>query len=312
MTYVLAIADLHVGSMFGLFPSGFVGSTGSVVQLNKYQEYLLQCWNDLVAALPPRIDVLIICGDAIDGQNHKQHAQYLCEVKPELQVQAAVTLLQPILERTQQTYLIRGSAYHTGNTGEWEEVLGMLINAERNGPWRTFSWLNAEIDGVLLDVAHKQSYTIRYSSAIAEREISAALERLDRIPGPLCVIRAHTHRALVLDMVDRMAICLPPWKMQDEFARMGISPNRTIPRWLGAVGLDISNGGINVSKFFYKHPEPDVIRIRSGESLLCRADGHQNAGVHSDARRDSGAHPGARRRRSRRDHQGDCSGAGRQ
>ena len=52
-----------------------VGSTGVELNLNVGQEYLWECWKHFIQDVPPRIDVLVINGDAIDGQNVKEQGR---------------------------------------------------------------------------------------------------------------------------------------------------------------------------------------------------------------------------------------------
>jgi len=312
MTYVLALSDLHVGSRFGIFPSGFVGTSGAEVRLNGGQQYLLECWEKMLAVLPQNIDLLLLVGDIIDGQNLKQYSRFLCEVDPHAQARAAARLLQPLLERSGEIILIRGSSYHVGSAAEWEEFLGEVIQA-RQGPdgRRTLPWLLCEVDGVLLDVAHRQSYSMRSRGWPLEREIGFALERMDRTPGAYCIIRGHTHNFHLLDTGDQIAVSLPSWKLQDEFAQTTISPNRTIPRHIGAVGLEISGGEINAHKYLFRHPEPTVISIAGGsaggDSGSASARGQRRADDEGDRPTpgrvgDDGPATRARTRRKRQDH----------
>jgi hypothetical protein len=51
--FVLVVSDIHVGSAYGLLPEGFVGSTGTMLNLNMGQEYLWECWRHFIQDVPP-------------------------------------------------------------------------------------------------------------------------------------------------------------------------------------------------------------------------------------------------------------------
>lgn len=290
---ILFLADMHVGSRWGLFPPGFVGSTGAEVALNTGQRYLLECWQRMLQALPAYIDYLILAGDIIDGHNMREEGRGLCEIDPQMQSRAACRLLEPILKRAGRIYFLRGTPYHAGISAEDEEFLAEMIQAEQcDDNRRTRPWLLLEVDGVILDVAHRQSYMIRYRSVPLEREIGFLLERTVGSARTVCVVRAHVHDFRLLDLGDHLSISLPGWKIQDAYAQSSISPNRTMPKWVGTIALRISGGAItNVTKHIFPHPNPPLVSAQPGGTA---------------------ARTTRRGRRERNDHQGVDGGAGAQ
>ena len=269
--FLLVISDTHVGSAYGTFPRGFCVSTGAGVSLNSGQDYLLECWEHFVSRLPEKIEVLVLNGDIVEGQNLAEQCRGLIEVDPNFQARAAAKLLEPIVERVaeidgqKQIYMTRGSRYHVGRGGRTEEVLGLILQAMK-GPHGAYTqpWIHLPMDDVLFDIAHRQSFTIRYRSMPLEREISFFLERVGRRreapPNHLVIVRSHTHSGYrVYEEQYRMAISTPCWKLQDDFAQTSITPNRMFPDNIGSVGFRVypeetDGKRVQTIPYLYSHP----------------------------------------------------------
>lgn len=275
--FVLNVSDLHVGSMFGLFPKGFKTSIGSILALNSGQKYLLKCWEDALSRIPEKIDVLNINGDMLDGDNKFEMARGLGEVDPLWQVRAAQVLLDPLVQKAKNIRFARGSTYHVGKGGTFEELLAERIGAEpdRRGhyapPWWRYRFPGE--NGVYFDMAHRQSTTIRYRSMPLERELDFCLDRFARKrlapPQHIVIIRSHTHAGYrVWHEEGAWAISTPCMKLQDDFAKTRISPNRIIPDNLGLVGMwvhDEPEGGekVTIKPYIYPHPDEGEVDVIS-------------------------------------------------
>jgi len=237
----LIVSDLHVGSRWAIFPPDFQLSTGEIYQLNKGQEYLLACWNHMGKQLPGRFDFLIINGEHTHGKNQKEDARDLVEQAPEWQARAAVELLKPLAKRARVVLVTQGSTYHTDIGGQADEECAYLLGAypAPDGHY-AWDWALWNIDGILLDVAHRQSVTIRYEGMPLERE-----QQFDRISADVkggsadIIIRAHTHTYKLLSIDGELSLSTPAWTLQDRYAKMSISPNRMLSRLLGGARLDL-------------------------------------------------------------------------
>jgi len=271
--FVLVISDLHVGGSYGLMPADFRASTGAVLNLNSGQEYLLECWEHHIKSLPQTIDALVINGDLVEGQNYSDEARFLVEVDPSFQARAAAQLLEPLLDLVpmidgqKQLFMTRGSRYHVGRGGNTEETVGRMIGAIPGTDGRyAHSWLHLAnlARGVVFDIAHHQSYTIRYRVTPLEREIGFYLERVARQgdipPDNLVIVRSHTHVGYRRYEEDgRMAVSTPCWKLQDDFAATSRYPNRMFSDNIGSVGFwvypdDRPEGKVGVARYLYAHP----------------------------------------------------------
>ena len=271
----LAVADTHVMHMCGLAPTdGWVTHTGNVLQPNTAQSYLGECWDHFLDRVPKRLDYLFLVGDIIEGQNKFDQARELCEVDPEFQVRAAEEVLRPLADRATRVVMVAGSTYHEGRGSTGAEALGRALGAVKKGSHYAPLWRHVipkSNDKVEFDLAHRQSFTIRYAASPMDREMGFALERTARarklLPDCYVIIRAHTHRGYRVLREDGMVyISLPCWKIQDAYAQKSISPNRLVPDNLGAVGLKIYSEPrdgklVHTIPYLYEHPEDPPERL---------------------------------------------------
>lgn len=266
---ILIVSDTHIGGAFGSFPSNFKTSTGSILSLNRGQQYLLDCWKDILKRIPKKLDLLIINGDTVEGQNKFVMARNLSEVDPLWQVRAAEQWYMPLVKRAKETIMTVGSTYHSGKGGTYEELLAERLGARKKNNRSASAWWRFYFpgeDGHYFDVAHRQSYTIRYRSMPLERELDFLLNRFARKrmspPKKIIIIRSHTHTGFrVWEENWATVISTPCMKIQDAYAQTSISPNRIIPDNLGVVELKINGDELRIIPHLYEHPEEADIDV---------------------------------------------------
>jgi len=272
MGFMLTVADYHVGSAWSAFPEGFRTSMGGILSLNSGQKYLLECHRDLMTRLPDEIDVLNLNGDLIDGNNKFEMARGLSEVDPLWQVRAAEELLSPLADRARHIRATKGSTYHVGKGGGYGEILAQHLGAKEDSRGHCASpWWRYWYKGVYFDIAHRQSTTIRYQSMPMERELDFALERFakKRLPVPehFVIIRSHAHWGWgVWREQGATVISTPAMKLQDDYAKGLISPNRIIPDNLGVVGIRVHDElvdgkKVDVIPYLYDHPDEGDVDV---------------------------------------------------
>lgn len=241
----LLLGDLHVGSKYAPCPAEFETSYDSIHRPNVGQEYLNECFAHMVEERLPKLDFLSLGGDIIDGPQPKSSGAYIWEPDSQFQARAAKQLLEPVLgklKRSAPVFVAEGSKYHDGVVREWAEWLGEQVDGVREGPHYAAAWRIFEVDGIPLDVAHRNSHYTRYKSTPLDREIGFAIERCHEAGEvtPYAIIRHHSHGPF--DTVGRMlrvACECPPWQMQSNFAQTSISPNRYYSPYLGSVLVHI-------------------------------------------------------------------------
>lgn len=279
--FFLLGSDFHIFHACGMIPRNYRSNSGNPIMPNIGQEYLLECYEHLVKSLPDQIDGLFLLGDIGEGQNLAEQARELSEVDPIWQARGSQMVLKPLTDRVvsvngqKNIYMTAGSGYHTGRGAEIEEHIGDLIGARRWHGKAVPPWRELMMGDVMLDLAHHQSFTIRYSSMPLEREAGFKFERYGRarrdLPSIIIIARAHVHKGYRLWQEDDCTWCisLPPFKLQDRFAKSSRYPNRMVPSSIGMVGIKIydkpvDNVRVHVVPYLYDHPEDPVEELNCG------------------------------------------------
>lgn len=248
------IADLHAGSMFAPWPADADLSTKGRYIPNIGQQYLNENLARIAREIPP-LDVLILDGDIIDGNQWRNQGRFVVEEDPQFQARAAKKLLEPFVAKSRVIYACEGTQYHDGEVATWSENLAKDLGAIPQDEHYAWDWLLLEINGVKFDVAHHQSYMIRYRSTPAERELQFSAMLPD---SPDVIVRAHVHNYLMLQMptgrggIQTFVSC-PPWQMSSHYCHTSTIPNRKVELVLGMVVIDLDNG-VTVKPYVFEHP----------------------------------------------------------
>jgi hypothetical protein len=292
-TAVITLADLHVGSTYGLWhPDADCDDEGGRHTLNFLQSYIWECWQHATTVWLPEVcgkleRVLFVVGDGVDGVSGKSP---LVTDDGNLQIGAAQMILDPVARACSATYMVSGTAFHVGKSGEWDNVLAQRIGAvpevsgasdggqsesdgdkgeqgeakrvRRYARWQLF----ARVGGVTFDVAHhiggSQVVSSRASPLLREYNAAAVscFEDADW-PHPDWIIRAHGHLYRILPQETGCSILsLPGWEAKTPYAHK-ISRGR--PFDIGLVVLICDEGRVEPHVKIYKWPSPQVVGIET-------------------------------------------------
>lgn len=257
---ILILADFHIGSMFSLWPPGFKTSLGTEVSPNVGQKYLLDHWRKIIAAIP-QYDLLVLNGDMVDGTQPKSYGRFILEPEPIVQAQAALEVIRPVMKKLRaggRVIVMRGTPYHEEDDAACE-LIGEALNAlPTEYGRRSWGWLVAECGGLIVDIAHSQSYMMRYRSTALERE--GQFSDMAGLNADI-IIRSHTHSPLWAYVEGggrrafRLEITTPPMQIASEYANRSKTPNRTLPKNLGVMVVEIPRDGLPVVRpYVFPHP----------------------------------------------------------
>ena len=165
MKSIVVISDLHDGSIKGACSSNPVlANKNSHWELTDEQKEVRKVLEWGAKSLRKRhIDVLIINGEGIDGENRHQHGNQSWTTDPLDMVNDCVKLLHELFE-WKICYVSRGSKYHVqvGAT-DWDEVLAEKLGAIYNSPHSKTSISDdyglLKINGLKILYAHHISYS---------------------------------------------------------------------------------------------------------------------------------------------------------
>lgn len=196
---VLLLSDLHIGSTVGLWPPGFVCEEGYPIGQNKFQEWLWECWSDMLVWADKVIGKddfeLVLNGDLVDGIHHKT----LQVMSPNVgdQTAAVMDVLGRFVGKAARVHVIKGTEAHTRND---EIRLGKAMDGTRDPITGQHAWdiLDLEVNGTLFNFAHHISATARPYLEASAHSIALGALTMSRartgkaIPKVMC--RAHRHR----------------------------------------------------------------------------------------------------------------------
>jgi hypothetical protein len=229
----VVISDLHAGSVVGLWPEGCPLEGGGYYVLNKFQAWLLECWQvmlDEIGRMRPR-PVLVLNGEPIQGVN-KKDGQLITSNKG-VQVNAARMLLEPAVRAARRYYQIRGTEWHEGKAAEDVEALAESLGAVRNPTTQQYTWWELFLalapedpDGPVVHFAHHigASSVPWYESTVPLRDMLMFLAELWRFfgkaaPNVRMVVRSHRHRYIHVDVPPNLrAVVTPGWQLKTAFS----------------------------------------------------------------------------------------------
>ena len=291
----LHLGDLHSGSQVAPCPVKFETSYGSLYQPNKAQEYLNECWKDMIKRLPS-LDYIVFGGDAIEGNQPKEAGNLVWEPNIISQTEAAIIMLEPVVDKLKKggkVWWIRGSKYHVSEVGNMDELIARFGTAmgrdvrqiddqdesiaQKMGAHKiegkySRRWLLIDVGGIVIDIAHRVSVVIRNRTMPLDREIEFALVRCSRSgeEAPFAIVRHHAHCEYVTAGLGlRSAVVVPPWQLQTEFAQSSISPNRYYSAYFGSVLARVYPDRVKVNRrpvvwddsLLFEHPKQRIERL---------------------------------------------------
>jgi hypothetical protein len=236
---LLFLSDLHIGSIFGMLPPGFIANDGSEVQQNPGQKYLWECFSDMIACSARfRIDAIFINGDLIDGRQPKSMGIELSLPLPNDQEEAAVFTLRYLrnqiqklsgmdLEQQLPMYIVQGTEYHDGRgASELESIAARLDAVQYHCPHGTGRFTRevcgVSFAGVNVNLAHHVGGGGGFiKSSGIDRELlwSAIAGAEDNALKADLLVRSHLHYFIHLEKPTQHAVITPCWQLQTRFMR---------------------------------------------------------------------------------------------
>jgi len=226
MKRILAVGDLHVGSLVSVMPDEvYVEATDTArankIEANPIQKALYAAWQAMLDDIG-KVDACFVLGDSIDGPNRKSTGFELWTSNLNQQVTTAADLLAMI--KTRKYYGIQGSFYHVGeNTSSDLAVLTML-----HGTFGTD--LAVTVGPHRIHLAHQigvSSSPISKATALQGEIVGAHLNK-DAFGDFDLIVRAHRHESGYVQNAWGRALVVPGWKLRDAFvSKLGL---RTAPQ----------------------------------------------------------------------------------
>ena len=273
---VVAIADLHVGSHWGLADPSV---TGAFTKGKQIQERLFEKWKKSTQGEWSNPDVLVLDGDIVDGQGQKDGGSLQWTTNIEDQINHCVDLVR--MWNARKIYVIWGSKYHVGigrDTGMCaEELLAQKLGGEeypnqehlpeeyrqRSGiHWfltfegttvhfshhvgfsRVFHYMSTPVaremmNARLNDPMRHKLEQLYQNKDISFRDLSSEMENLSTYKTRI-IVRGHAHYFWMNDSGGSIGIVLPSWQGTTPFM---LERNPLGFSHIGFVGFDFQPKG---------------------------------------------------------------------
>lgn len=270
MKAIIAVSDLHIGSMTGLCQPGAREDGGGGHTLNIFQESLWNFWQDFWTVFVPRhtrgakSKVVVINGDIIDGYHHDTVAVWSND--PDNQAANAVEILKPIAKKY-KTFIVRGTEAHSGPGSKAEERIARELKLQPNEAGDYSVWqLWLDVDGLSFQFAHHIGVTssAAYETSAPMRELVAGLVEASQWSRnlPRVVVRSHRHRFVPISIPSScgriQCIITPGWQLKTPFTER---IDRMRAPHIGGVVFQVEDCECQVKEKIYPMPEPEPIRI---------------------------------------------------
>lgn len=232
MTQLVAIAaDLHTTGYGALIKPAVKLDNGGTYKASKGERFLWKSWCthwEKIGNFASKNDLsvtLILNGDALEATAKERSNQIITKNKAKI-IEYAFDTLEPALDVCTSVFVIRGTEFHTGQSGEYEELLARDINAEKDGD--NYSWwqLYANFDGILFDIEHhgplgRLPWTLGNALNRLTVELLIGYNKIGS-KMPDIAIRSHNHiYATNSDHYATRVISTPAWKLgaHDSYVR---------------------------------------------------------------------------------------------
>lgn len=237
-TRLRVLSDLHVGSVWGLWPPGVRDDDGRDYPQNPAQQYLWQAWAWLRDSAP-QPDYVVLNGDLYDGPAWRLPGEAVSS-SLDLQQRALVEVLRNVV-RPGRWWAVAGTPYHEP---ERVGVVAELLGARRGPAGQlVHDQLYLRLEGLLLEVSHHpDGGPALYRAGLMEREGIWALFRAAQRQAhrPDVIVHSHNHQYLCLQQPGLTIVSTPGWQLQTRYAL-----RRRAKAWLptiGAVDLLLEEG----------------------------------------------------------------------
>lgn len=237
MKRVVAISDLHCGSVVGLTPPDW-RSPRVFKESRMVQSELWSFYENTIKSLQP-IDALLVLGDCIDGSGYRSGGTE--QITTDHHEQCDMATYSINVANASKVVMVHGTPYHVGRDGEdYEKNIARDVGAESIGG---HEW--AEVNGVVFDLKHKiGGSTIphgRYTQVAKERLWNMLWNEREMAPKADVLLRGHVHYFGYCGGPDWLAITMPA--LQGPGSKYGVRQCSGVVDF-GLLSFDIlENGG---------------------------------------------------------------------
>lgn len=206
MKRILALADIHAGSLYGLTPPRFFVNKLRFPKLYRLQK---EMWDSYLSILKKvgKVDVALILGDVIEGKGRKAGGTEHITTDLLEQADIAVEVLSHI--KADKLFFTYGTSYHTvsGSGEDIDKVVADRLNSAID------SHLYLDVEGVTFDCRHHQESSSNPHGRLTPLSKSKLWNNLQSIrktaPNSDVILRGHSHYYTYCGEEGWLAMSLP-------------------------------------------------------------------------------------------------------
>jgi hypothetical protein len=249
------IADLHVGSRYALNPPEYTTVEGIKIKLNGGPLEIWQYWIDFCAKCDEAgVDTVVILGDMLDGQNHKENGAMLITSSLDEQKECASEILSRIV-KNRKLIVIGGSGYHKGagkNSNPEKDVCDRF-GGTWLGPVKNVRFAPSK---KLFNLTHGESGAYIYREMMMGREMlfARAAYASGKIPRIDVMARGHWHYFSHIHSQGMHFLQVPAWKAFEPSKIFLKSYGKLQPDMGGTILFLDDNDRVKVWPFLYPNP----------------------------------------------------------
>lgn len=233
LTQFVWISDMQIGSTVALSPRYFILPDGNVFKPSPLQQVINEFWDEFwqrrwQANLPT---VVCFGGEFIDAWHHGTLQTWTIDETS--MIDAAVMMLEPIVQRAAHCFWIGGTPAHSGGLSRWDRTVMRELGVHELASPVEYRY-RAEISGVLFDLAHhgpspsRKIWTRENSvRSYARNIILNCLAYRRRVPD--VILRGHVHQQMKQTVevgeFQTNILTSPSWQWRTEFVQRIDSEN---------------------------------------------------------------------------------------
>lgn len=192
---IIALSDLHCGSVVGLTPPGYRRKmVDGNPKWGKHSQLSKELWDFFASEVravrrEKPIDIMFCLGDCIDGTGRRSGGTELITTDRELQAYIAAECLNYV--QAKKKVIVYGTPYHTGESEDYENLVAERTDADIG----SHRWV--DVNGVVFDLKHfVGGSTIPHGRTTAmgrEQLWNLIYSEYDEQPKADVILRGHCH-----------------------------------------------------------------------------------------------------------------------
>ena len=250
------ISDMHVGSLFALWPDEYViegtggKEDGTKIVAGKSQRIIRQYYEDFIAREIKDADIILLLGDLAQGNNRKEYGRDITTAELSAQKRVCTEFLKPVCAG-RPTYGVSGSKYHQA----LETSLDRDITESVGGKFVGLLKHLKVFEDYIIQIAHGgSSGGVLYEGTLLDRDLGLMMraEGQKKIPYHVSlIVRGHRHTYRYFEWEEIAYLALPCWQAWTPWFPLVEKYGKWQPTF-GGVVVDFWPGGtITKHKRFY-------------------------------------------------------------